>query len=620
MSDGTPLASVIVVCWNSADVIGRCLEHLLAQDYPSYEIVVVDDGSRDRTVEIAEESLGSGKLTIVQSPLNRGCPHARNLGLRHARGEVIAFIDGDGFAAPSWLGRIVARFQADPTVGGVASTVFMEANPLVLNGAGGIVNRQGWAADLCMNVPYQEARLASEVLYPMGCGMAVRRAAVERVGAFDDRMLNYYDDVDYGIRLWRAGYRVVVASDAWIDHGFGHSSGGDSQHKQLLCEQHRMRVVLKHMPASALPRWAVHETLATLRASWPRRELKRKALWWNMRHLASAMLARAGQRGLPAAPTRLMDQSWGEGFPAGVPALVRPKPEEARSRIDMADPEVEQLLPYGWFPREQIHGRSYRWAGAQAAALVQLAQPARRLRIEYAQVPADTGGIDLRIRRLGSPDPLRAAWETTLPWQYIERSLENHPVRLPAGEYEVLFKVRETWSDPPFEDRKLGFALATLGFDDRCELASEGVDMVDESSDEHLVRGWFEREPLGEERGYRWASGYAAVMVGLPHGARTLSLSYCLPPAPTGGVEIAVRSMHRARSTWRTHIRWEDGEWHESRLPVRLPPGDYVVSFKSDATWSNPEGNDPAFPPENRSLGIAVAGLRFDDDVAGPAR
>jgi GT2 family glycosyltransferase len=61
--------------------------------------------------------------------------------------------------------------------------------------------------------------IVDEALYPMGCGMAVRRAAVDRVGTFDDRMLNYYDDVDYGTRLWRAGYRVTVAADAWIDHG-----------------------------------------------------------------------------------------------------------------------------------------------------------------------------------------------------------------------------------------------------------------------------------------------------------------------------------------------------------------------------------------------------------------
>ncbi len=614
MSSTGPFASVIVVCWNSADVVGRCLEHLLRQDYDHYEIVLVDDGSQDPTVEIAEEALGSGRLTIVKSPLNRGCPHARNLGLRHARGEILAFIDADGFATPSWLRHVVAEFQMDPSVGGVASTVFMEANPAVLNGAGGIVNRQGWAADLCMNVPFQEAHLASEVLYPMGCGMALRRAAVERVGPFDDHMLNYYDDVDYGIRLWRAGYRIVVARDAWIDHGFGHS-GGDSPHKQLLCEQHRIRVVLKHAPIRTLPRWAVHETLATLRAPWPRRELKHKAFRWNARHMASTLHTRFRLRHSAAAPGRLIDQSWGEGFPTGVPQLVRPRPADAREGIDMADPDVEKQLPYGWFPEELIHGRSYRWAGRHAAALVRLEQPARRMRLEYAQVPVDIGGIDVKIRRMGSADPLAPVWMTRLYWQYIERSVENHPLALPPGDYEVLFSTNETWSEPPLETRELGFALANMSFDEAYELAPGGIDMSTQSNQDQLVRGWFEREPIGEGA-YRWTGERAALLVRLPQGARAASLSYCLPPGPIGAVEVSVRALHRTRATWSTRIPWLDGDWHDARFPIRLPAGDYVVSFRADATWSNPEGGDPAFSAENRSLGIAVSSLLFDNGVA----
>ena len=224
----------------------------------------------------------------MRSPLNRGCPHARNLGLRRARGEIIAFIDADGFAAPQWLRQVVEAFGRDVNIGAVASTVFFEANPLVVNGAGGIVNRQGWAADLSMNESYERAEIVSEALYPMGCGMAVRRSAVERVGEFDDRMLNYYDDVDYGMRLWRAGYRVVVAPDAWIDHGFG-GTGGDSTHKRLLCERHRMRVVLKHASARTLARWVAHEGLATRRARSPGRTLKLKAIAWNARHLPSVL-------------------------------------------------------------------------------------------------------------------------------------------------------------------------------------------------------------------------------------------------------------------------------------------------------------------------------------------
>ena len=99
-----------------------------------------------------------------------GLPAARNLGLEHAQGEIVAFIDADGFAAPSWLRELVAAFDADETIGGAASTVFFADNPLVLNGAGGIVNRQGWAADLSMNQSYERAELASEALTRWAAG------------------------------------------------------------------------------------------------------------------------------------------------------------------------------------------------------------------------------------------------------------------------------------------------------------------------------------------------------------------------------------------------------------------------------------------------------------------
>jgi GT2 family glycosyltransferase len=614
VSGSGPLATVIVVCWNSADVIERCLSQLLAQDYEHYEIVLVDDGSLDETVEVAEASLSSGKLTIVRSPLNRGCPHARNLGLKHANGEVIAFIDADGFAAPGWLRHIVEQFARDATVGGVASTVFMEANPLVLNGAGGIVNRQGWAADLSMNVPYERAEPVSEVLYPMGCGMAVRRAAVERVGPFDDRMLNYYDDVDYGIRVWRAGYRVVVARDAWIDHGFGHS-GGDSPHKQLLCEQHRMRVVLKHSSRATIARWAFYEAIATLRAPEPRRELKLKALRWNVRHAISTLVSRRRLRGSPRPPERLIDPSWGEGFPAGVPQLVRPQPADARSGLDMSDPDVEEQLPYGWFPIERMNGRGYRWSAQQSAALIRLERPVRRLRLEYAQAPVDTGGIDLHIRRLGSANPLAPVWSTRLRWQYLERAVENHPVALPAGDYEVLFATDKTWSNPPHENRELGFALASLSFDESYELPAGDVEMGSKTSAEQLVSGWFEPEPLGE-RIYRWASEHAALVIRLPEGADSLRLSYCLPPGPIGAVGLSVRPLHRRRIAWSTRLPWHDGDWHDDRFDVRLAPGEYLLSFDADTAWSNPDGEDADFSPENRSLCIAVSSITFDDESA----
>lgn len=605
--------TVIVVCWNSAEVIGRCLRALLEQEYPNYEIVVVDDGSEDQTRAVAERELAGGRGTVIASPVNRGCPHARNLGLEHAKGAIVAFIDADGFATPSWLREVVAAFGTDRRIGGVASTVFFADDPLAINGAGGTVNRQGWAADLAMNESYERAELAGEALYPMGCGMAVRREAIDRVGGFDDRMLNYYDDVDYGVRLWRAGYRVVVAGDAWIDHGFGQGGGGESARKRLLCERHRMRVVLKHAPLGELAHWARHEAGELKRADRERRGVKLRAMAWNVRHLPSTGAARRALRKTPPAPRRLIDPSWGDGFPVGVPPRARPRPEAAGSSLEMADPGSEGQLLYGWFPVERVAGRSRRWAGVQAGALIHLEERARRVRFDYAHVPVDGGGVDVSVRRPGAPEPLVAVWSTHLDWRYAERSVEGRVVDLEAGDYEVVFSAPRGWTDPPVETRRLGFALESMAFAETWEIAAGGVDMAVEETEEQLLSGWFEAEQSAG-RHYRWAGARAEAIVRIEKGTSEASLSYRFPPGPTGGLSVSVRAVDARegeQAAWSTRIEWREGEWHEQALEIRLGAGDYVVRFDAGTTWSNPEGRDEKLPPENRALGFALSSLEF---------
>ena len=425
-------------------MLGRCLEHLFAQDHANYEVIVVDDGSRDGTSAIAEAAAAEHPLTLLRSARNRGCPAARNLGLERARGEIVAFIDDDGFAASDWLRRVCEPFEGDPSVGAVASTVFYGDNPLVLNGAGGTVNRQGWAADLSMNRSYEDAEIATEALYPMGCGMAISRLALERVGPFDDRMHNYYDDVDYGIRVWRAGLRVVVAADAWVDHGVaggalasgapgdGTPLGGGapperagSGRRPLLCERHRARVVLKHAPASELRAWSGHELHSARRASPTVRGRKLRALAWNVAHLPSVLAYRRAHAGARAVPERLLEDSWGDAFPAGVPPRVHPQPELAGELLDASGQAADGLLPYGWFPPEGSDGRSYRWATTRAAALVRLERPVRLVRLDFRHVPVDLGGVEVELRSLGSADPAETVWRTRLGWQYIARSVRT---------------------------------------------------------------------------------------------------------------------------------------------------------------------------------------------------
>jgi GT2 family glycosyltransferase len=607
-AEAPPLASVIIVCWNAGKVLGRCLDQLFAQDHGNYEIIVVDDGSQDDTVEVAEAAQRRGELAIVRSPRNRGCPHARNLGLRHARGEIVAFIDADGFATPGWLRHVVAPFDQDETVGGVASTVFLDANPLVINGAGGIINRQGWAADLSMGESYESAQIASEALYPMGCGMALRRAAVERVGLFDDRMLNYYDDVDYGVRLWRAGFRVVVAPDAWVDHGFT-PGGPDSARKRLLCERHRMRVVIKHASAGSLLRWAAHEVRGVTEATWTRRALKLKAMAWNMRHARSLMVARWRLRQASRLPARLLAPSWGDGFPVGVATLFSPRPETAGNSVDMGDDASDGQLIHGWFPLERVDGRARRWAAQHAALLLRLEAPARRMRIDFSHAPGDTGGVDLAIRRMSSTAPLETAWSTHLAWQYVARSVENHPVSLGPGDYELVLHARGGYSALPAEPRRLGCAVSKISLHERFDIAPDGVDMARPDVEEQLVSGWFGPEESAGHA-YRWSSGHAAALVALAHNARTLRLRHRFAPVDTS-VQVTISRPDNPVPLWSTSLTWSDAGWQESDFQLDLGPGEYMLTVHAGSPWSNPGQRDPSLWPENRTLGLALSCLTF---------
>jgi hypothetical protein len=276
----------------------------------------------------------------------------------------------------------------------------------------------------------------------------------------------------------------------------------------------------------------------------------------------------------------------------------------------MSDPQSAGQLLHGWFPAERVGARSYRWAAAHAALLISLEAPVRRMRLDYAHVPADIGAVELSIRRVCSEEPLAEVWTTRLGWQYLARSIENHPLELPAGNYEVLFTAAEDWLEPPLEVRSLALALAAISFEERFELESGGLDMSAARVDEQLVRGWFEAEQSPEGT-YRWSTGHAAGVVRLDRDTEGVRLRFRLTPGLSGAVTVSFTSLDTGEAAAAWAIPWEPGEWREQTFPARLGSGDYVVEFDVADTWSNVGQRDRELPPENRALGFALAALSF---------
>ena len=108
--------SVLIPAFNCVGSLPDCIESIRGQTLPPFEIIVVDDGSTDNTVEIAAKFEG---VQLLQRPEQGGAGAARASGARMARGEILAFIDSDCIAPPDWLEKFASKFNDNPKLGAV---------------------------------------------------------------------------------------------------------------------------------------------------------------------------------------------------------------------------------------------------------------------------------------------------------------------------------------------------------------------------------------------------------------------------------------------------------------------------------------------------------------------
>ena len=108
-----PLVSIIIPAYNCENTIGKCLDSLLKLDYPDYEIIIIDDGSTDSTPEILKQS---PKVKTIRTQ-NSGPSRARNIGIKEAKGDFIAFTDADCIVDRNWIKELFRGFVSDKVAG-----------------------------------------------------------------------------------------------------------------------------------------------------------------------------------------------------------------------------------------------------------------------------------------------------------------------------------------------------------------------------------------------------------------------------------------------------------------------------------------------------------------------
>ncbi|HPD13623.1 MAG TPA: glycosyltransferase [Planctomycetota bacterium] len=245
-----PFVSVVVAAYNARDTLARCLEALLGQEYPAFEVIVVDNASTDDTREIASrycgranresrESCGSGsrhldasdspdsrfpaasrRVTLLDEP-RRGWPAARNRAWHWCKAPLVANIDADCFAEPTWLRELVAALEREAGAGCAVGRTFVEP--------GATLAQQFYAANDPFNIEkyVQRTERAFGRACPWGGGNnCFRREVIEAVGGYDAETYTSGADREYHKRFEEAtGLRTVYVPEAVIWHVARGSAG-----------------------------------------------------------------------------------------------------------------------------------------------------------------------------------------------------------------------------------------------------------------------------------------------------------------------------------------------------------------------------------------------------------
>ncbi len=216
LASDAPLVSVVVVTHNQFEYTRACLASLLRNSRHPFEVIVVDNGSTDGTVDyLADVS----QVRLLVNSTNLGFPAAANQGIEASRGDVVVLLNNDCVVPRFWLDRLLAPFDEDAAVGLVGPCSNCVSGPQQvqvgyqhLGELESFVER--WTED------HHGERQTTDRL--VGFCLAIRRSVVAQIGRLDERFgIGNFEDDDYCLRAIDAGFRCVIARDAFVHH-FGH--------------------------------------------------------------------------------------------------------------------------------------------------------------------------------------------------------------------------------------------------------------------------------------------------------------------------------------------------------------------------------------------------------------
>ena len=252
--------SVVTLNWNRKDDLKETLTSIWKQDFSNYEIIVVDNGSTDGSVEMVEEEFENVKL--IKLAKNTGIK-GYNIGMQQAKGKYIILIDNDMILVQNdSLGKIVKYFEENTKLGAIAFKIIdADTNKVSLNNPKYILNGDG--------------KNGFEASVFDGGGVAIRKNILEKMGYYPEEFFMYQTEIDLSTKIWNAGFEIRYFPDIAVIHKWSPKSRNNDTFL-FLWHRNYLWYFWKYFPFL----WTLYETIAFLIIGFIRERQKKYTRIW----------------------------------------------------------------------------------------------------------------------------------------------------------------------------------------------------------------------------------------------------------------------------------------------------------------------------------------------------
>ena len=240
--------SVVIPNYNGEKYLKACLDSLMEQSLKAEEIIVVDNDSKDSSIQYIIDNY-KDKVTLVTMDKNYGFSIAVNEGIKRSKSEFVALLNNDTELHKNWLEELYNRIKSQDEIFSVSSKMLRFIERDIIDDAGDEYTLFGWSSKIGDGQPSFKQDISREVFSACAGAAIYRKSILEEIGLFDENFFAYLEDMDISYRARVYGYKNYYASGSKVYHiGSATSGSRHNSFKVKLAARNNIYLIYKNMP------------------------------------------------------------------------------------------------------------------------------------------------------------------------------------------------------------------------------------------------------------------------------------------------------------------------------------------------------------------------------------